>query len=101
MPELRVSKLVLTMTMLTQITRKPAELVAKQCQFYGMNGMYGTLIPTGGNQCGLITTSHSPCQMELTHQFPDGSHCIPMLQAQGHCGSAEDCPRRHPVSRSY
>src|SRR3989344_8361901 len=35
------------------------------CPFYGFNGMYGGFIETSGNQCGLVTESHSPCYMEI------------------------------------
>jgi len=45
------------------------------CRFYGMNGMFGRLVPTGGNQCGLITNKHAPCQMEFNGHDIDESRC--------------------------
>ena len=45
------------------------------CRFYGMNGMFGALIPIGGNQCALIVTSHSPCRMEMERESPDETRC--------------------------
>jgi hypothetical protein len=45
------------------------------CPFYGKNGMFGTLIDQGGNQCGLILDSYSPCGMEIAGDIPDGRLC--------------------------
>jgi len=33
------------------------------------------LFASGGNQCALITTAHSPCKMEVEGQEPDWSKC--------------------------
>lgn len=35
------------------------------CPFYGVALMRGVLVPSGGNQCALVTTAHSPCTMEI------------------------------------
>ena len=45
------------------------------CPFYGFNGMFDVMIDSKGNQCALITDSHSPCQMEMQKQRPDWSKC--------------------------
>ncbi len=45
------------------------------CRFYGMNGMLGELVSTGGNQCALVITSHSPSQMEMHGQVPNEATC--------------------------
>jgi hypothetical protein len=50
----------------------------KNCPFYGHTMFVSTvpnyskafvLMPSDGNQCGLITSSHSPCHMEI-NQLP-------------------------------
>jgi hypothetical protein len=33
------------------------------------------LFEQGGNQCGLITTAHSPCLMEMVHEPVDWKTC--------------------------
>jgi hypothetical protein len=38
-------------------------------------GLTGVLMPTGGNQCALILTSHSPCRMEIAGELPDETAC--------------------------
>ena len=45
------------------------------CRFYGKNGMFGQLVDQGGNQCGLILDSYSPCQMEMSDEFPNLQAC--------------------------
>lgn len=49
---------------------------AVPCRFYGMNGMSGRLVATHGNQCGLVTNSHSPCAMEMLGDSPDENTCL-------------------------
>lgn len=49
------------------------------CRFYGKNGMFGTLVDSGGNQCGLWLTSHAPCFMEMENITPDEAKC-PFVQ---------------------
>lgn len=46
------------------------------CPFYGFSGQpqFNALFGTGGNQCALVTTAHSPCRMEV-HE-----HCEPNLE---------------------
>jgi hypothetical protein len=50
-------------------------VIPTNCRFYGKNGRFGKLVPTGGNQCGLITASHSPCVMEQNAQPIDETRC--------------------------
>jgi hypothetical protein len=46
------------------------------CRYYAHNGMFGPLIPNpGSNQCGLIVSSHAPCQMEMDGLPPDEAKC--------------------------
>lgn len=48
------------------------------CPFYGhaFISAFGALHATGGNQCALITSSHSPCWMDVgEHRSPDWSDC--------------------------
>lgn len=45
------------------------------CPFYGFHTALGLLIDQTGNQCALITTSYSPCQMEINGQTPDFNLC--------------------------
>lgn len=63
-----------------QAITKDLEVIPVACRFYGYNGMFGRLVPTGGNQCGLILTSHSPCQMEMQGRPVDEMHCPLVLQ---------------------
>lgn len=60
--------------------RRELEVLPVNCRFFGMNGMFGRLVPTGGNQCGLITTAHSPCKMELNGNPIDESRCPLVVQ---------------------
>lgn len=49
---------------------------APACRFYGMSGLLrGHLIPTHGNQCALIRTSHAPCTMETGGRTPEETNC--------------------------
>lgn len=34
------------------------------------------LFPQNGNQCGMITTSHTPCRMEMEGDVPEWTTCI-------------------------
>jgi hypothetical protein len=48
------------------------------CPFYGLalhSHSGTTFVPTGGNQCGLMTAAHSPCIMELDGKVPDWLFC--------------------------
>jgi len=45
------------------------------CPFYGFNGMFGPMLDSGGNQCGLMSGSYSPCAMEMAGQKPDWPTC--------------------------
>ena len=45
------------------------------CPFYGFNGMHNVFFDTEGNQCGLITISHSPCKMEQEGGTPNWKEC--------------------------
>lgn len=60
--------------------KRELEVLPVTCRFYGMNGQFGRLVPTGGNQCGLITDSHSPCKMERNGNPIDESRCPLVLQ---------------------
>jgi hypothetical protein len=42
------------------------------CKFYGCAAVtkLRVLVPTGGNQCALITESHAPCRMEVHLKKP-------------------------------
>jgi hypothetical protein len=55
--------------------RRELQVLPVSCRFYGMNGMFGHLVPSLGNQCGLIVDRHAPCQMEMAHQKPDEKTC--------------------------
>jgi hypothetical protein len=54
------------------------------CPFYG-RAMYQTgliggprpilLLDTRGNQCAIVTTSHTPCSMEVNGEEPDWKAC--------------------------
>lgn len=45
------------------------------CKFYGHAAAIGTLFPTGGNQCALVTNAHAPCRMEMEGQEPNWERC--------------------------
>lgn len=45
------------------------------CPYYGKNGMFGKLLPQGGNECALIITSYSPCAMEMDGEEPEAARC--------------------------
>ena len=57
---------------------------APNCPFYGRH-LYRSnslivdppflLLATGGNQCGLVTKSHSPCRMEMDREPVDWREC--------------------------
>ena len=48
----------------------------KQCPFYGFSAFHGGIfLDTKGNQCALITGSHSPCRMELREETPNWRDC--------------------------
>lgn len=54
--------------------------VCMSCRFYGvavhmMGGTIPVIVPTHGNQCGLITNAHSPCAMEMRGETPDWKTC--------------------------
>lgn len=66
----------------------------KNCPFYGF-AYYSSLtvgspfpvrpfvlLPTHGNQCALVVTSHSPCQMEIAGETPDWLLCPLVKRAQ-------------------
>lgn len=46
-----------------------------KCPFYGFSHPLPVLMDQGGNQCALITTSFSPCQMEINDQTPSWGEC--------------------------
>lgn len=62
-----------------------SDAVVMNCPFYG-RALFTTLIvpsrppfvlfATAGNQCGLTTTSHAPCRMEIAGETPDWKTCI-------------------------
>jgi hypothetical protein len=50
------------------------------CPFYGAaiaapHGVVPVLMPSGGNQCALITGAHSPCRMEIEGDAPAWGEC--------------------------
>ena len=58
----------------------------RNCIFYGhsmylqpnalaLGGAPFLLFPTGGNQCALVTVSHSPCRMEINQDPVEWSQC--------------------------
>jgi hypothetical protein len=56
----------------------------KNCPFYGCSCFTSStpqrtypfvLMATNGNQCGLVTTSHSPCHMEVNQLPVDWREC--------------------------
>jgi len=58
---------------LKPVIKKPRH----RCPFYGFFHARSTdvLIDQQGNQCALIVTSYSPCQMEFRKQTPDWDKC--------------------------
>jgi hypothetical protein len=64
-------------------SRRELQVLPVSCRFYGFNGMFGGLIPTHGNQCGLITDRHAPCQMEMAQRKPDEKTCSLVLRIFG------------------
>jgi hypothetical protein len=57
------------------------QVVPTNCRFYGQSAVTGHLVPTGGNQCALITPNHSPCQMERNGNPIDETRCPLVRQA--------------------
>ncbi len=58
--------------------RKPMpyeEVSRTACPFYGFNGMFGMMLDSKGNQCALVTGSHSPCAMERGGEQPCWENC--------------------------
>ena len=49
------------------------------CRFYGRNGQFGRLVPTGGNQCGIIKQWSAPCQLEANGKVVDETRCVLVL----------------------
>jgi len=54
------------------------------CPFYGRHMFRNNslvvdppflLLPQAGNQCGLVTTKHAPCYMEINHLDVDWREC--------------------------
>ena len=62
-----------------EIARVEGEVInltqRQRCPFYGFSAARGNLIDTKGNQCALITNSHSPCRMEMNQEDPDWEAC--------------------------
>ena len=58
---------------------KPAEAAERKCRFYGKNGMFGQLVEQGGNECGLIVSSYSPCRMLMAGRRVDET-CCPLVK---------------------
>ena len=81
----------------------------KDCRYYGMNGMFAgidglpLLVPTHGNQCGLIKTSHSPCQQEFRGLPVIESDCplVKISQLPKHPWPAEWLAEVDRVAASY
>jgi hypothetical protein len=46
-----------------------------RCPFYGFHSTVGVMMDQKGNGCGLITGSHSPCQMEIYINVPNWNNC--------------------------
>jgi len=48
-----------------------------RCPFYGFFGApaQGVFLDQGGNQCALLTTSYSPCRMEMRGEIPNWDGC--------------------------
>ena len=55
----------------------PGDIKDTRCPFYGMTRIRlgNALIDQNGNACALITSSFSPCVMEMAHQKPDFNSC--------------------------
>lgn len=71
------------------------------CPFYGsavrmVGGTIPAVLPTGGNQCGLITHAHSPCRMETEGNAPEWDACPrnPAINGTYEHGSLEANRRR-------
>ena len=47
------------------------------CPYYGRHAVvdFKMLVSQGGNQCGLIFESYSPCRMEIRGEQPDFAAC--------------------------
>jgi hypothetical protein len=93
------------------------------CPFYGCalwkpDPFPVMLLDSHGNQCALVTLSHSPCQMELMGQVPDWRTCTLVNRVKGrydmteeeivkHCQNcsgtfaehSEEAPHRCPTSK--
>ena len=69
------------MGLLSLIKKEKAELKPyfekkrNPCPFYGFHILLGNLIDQDGNRCALITTSYSPCQMEVAKKTPEWNKC--------------------------
>lgn len=48
-----------------------------RCPFYGKHAvpLMRVLIEQGGNQCALVTSSYSPCRVEMAGGVPDLEQC--------------------------
>jgi len=46
-----------------------------RCPFYGFGEVMGVFSDTKGNQCPLIISSYSPCQMEFEGDVPNWNRC--------------------------
>lgn len=55
--------------------KRELEVVPVACRWYGMSNATGHLVPTGDNQCGLITAGRSDCQMERNQNPIDETRC--------------------------
>lgn len=66
------------------------------CRFYGRNGMFGRLIDSGGNECGLVRTSYSPCRMELKGG-PVDEHVCPLVAQLGGADAAQRATRQRNI----
>jgi hypothetical protein len=56
------------------------KFTGSNCPFYGCalalySGNAPFFLPTHGNQCALITSSHAPCYMEVEGQKPEWKLC--------------------------
>lgn len=70
-----------------------------RCPFYGMHALpeFGTLLTQGGNQCGLIIESYSPCRMEAAGLEIDFETCE--FNGTGRAAEFADFERREFVRR--
>jgi hypothetical protein len=51
------------------------------CRYYGKHQVRGgQLVDQGGNQCGAITYSYTPCLFEIEGAPPDETACSIALQ---------------------